>query len=117
MKFYRDVLDGPLYIVVVLISIVLIMAIIGFILERKKLAKEKQDKIVHVDVPVEPIPDIELKQPETIKQLNVEEMPKEESKPQVIDFTPDIDTSNVEENDIPEVSPIEIPDDEGENVL
>ena len=39
IKFFRDVLNGPLYIIVVLLSIILIMAIIGFMLERKQREK------------------------------------------------------------------------------
>ena len=41
VNFFRDVLNGPLYIVVVILSIIFIMAIIGFIMERKQ--KEKED--------------------------------------------------------------------------
>lgn len=45
IEFFRDVLDGPLYIVVVVISIIFIMAIIGFLMEKKKLEKEAKEKI------------------------------------------------------------------------
>ena len=52
IKFFRDVLDGPLYIVLVIIAIILIMAIIGFILERKQKLVEKQYQFAHVDATV-----------------------------------------------------------------
>lgn len=80
MKFFRDVLDGPLYIIVVVVAVILIMAIIGFILEKKKLAKEAQDKIATVDLPKNtgPVNVTNNKKPETIPVY--EEMPKEEEK-------------------------------------
>lgn len=49
MEFFRDVLDGPVYIALVIVCLILIMAIIGFIMERKKLEKEANSKIIHVD--------------------------------------------------------------------
>lgn len=52
IKFFRDVLDGPLYIVLVIVAIILIMAIIGFILERKQKLVEKQNQFAHVDATV-----------------------------------------------------------------
>ena len=48
MEFYRDVLNGPLYYIAVVVSVILIMAIIGFLMERKKLYKEAVGKIAHV---------------------------------------------------------------------
>ncbi len=77
MKFFRDVLDGPLYIIVAIVAIILIMAIIGFILEKKKIAKEQEDKIATVDLPKStgPVSVTNNKKPETIPVY--EEMPKE----------------------------------------
>ena len=49
VKFFRDVLSGPLYVIVLILSIILIMAIIGFILERKQREKAEKDKMVFVD--------------------------------------------------------------------
>lgn len=46
INFFRDTLDGGLYYVVVVICLILIMAIIGFIMEKAKLAKEESMKIV-----------------------------------------------------------------------
>ncbi len=48
IKFFRDFLSGPVYVVVLLISIVLIMAIIGYLMEKKQKADEANGKIVHV---------------------------------------------------------------------
>lgn len=80
MKFFRDVLDGPLYIIVVVVAVILIMAIIGFIMEKKKLAKEAQEKIATVELPKStgPVNVTNNKKPETIPVY--EEMPKEEEK-------------------------------------
>lgn len=79
MKFFRDVLDGPLYIIVAIISIILIMAILGFIMEKKKLAKEAQDKITTVDLPKNtgPVNVTNSNSNPEIKPVN-EEIPKEE---------------------------------------
>lgn len=59
MEFFRDVLDGPIYIALVIVCVILIMAIIGFIMERKKLEKEANSKIIHVEnmleSPVDPV--------------------------------------------------------------
>ena len=48
IEFFRDVLDGPLYYVVVVLAIIFIMAIIGFIMERKQLEKEAKGKVAFV---------------------------------------------------------------------
>lgn len=42
IEFFRDVLDGPLYFIIAVLAIIFIMAIIGFIMERKQ--KEQQVK-------------------------------------------------------------------------
>ena len=57
IHFFRDILDGPLYLIVAVVCIILIMAIIGFIMERKKLEKEEKEKKVVVDgtTPIEPV--------------------------------------------------------------
>ena len=60
IEFFRDVLDGPLYIIVTIFAIIFIMAIIGFLMERKKLEKEKKEHIAVVDTtvnvtPIEPV--------------------------------------------------------------
>lgn len=46
ISFFRDTLDGGLYYVVVVICLILIMAIIGFIMEKAKIAKEESEKTV-----------------------------------------------------------------------
>lgn len=51
IHFFRDVMDGPIYIVVLILSILAIMGIIGFIMERYKLRNEENSKIQVVDTP------------------------------------------------------------------
>lgn len=46
ISFFRDTLDGGLYYVIVVICLILIMAIIGFIMEKAKIAKEESEKTV-----------------------------------------------------------------------
>lgn len=55
IEFFRDVLDGPLYFIVVILSIIFIMAIIGFIMERKKFEQYEKNKVAFVsnDAPIE----------------------------------------------------------------
>lgn len=62
IHFFRDILDGPIYIVVVIISIILIMAIIGFMMERKRLEQEKKEKIVVIskETPVTPMEPVNI---------------------------------------------------------
>lgn len=67
IEFFRDVLNGPLYIVVTIVSVIFIMAIIGFIMERKKLEKEAKDKIAVVNNVVTPTP---------ISPVTVEQQPE-----------------------------------------
>lgn len=61
IEFFRDVLDGPLYIAITVLSIIFIMAIIGFLMERKKLEKEAKSKIAVISntedvvTPIEPV--------------------------------------------------------------
>lgn len=44
--FFRDFLDGWLYLFVSFLSLVFIMAILGFMMERKKLETEEKAKMV-----------------------------------------------------------------------
>lgn len=55
VNFFRDVLNGPLYIVVVILSIIFIMAIIGFIMERKQKEKEASSKVAFVSRNMQPV--------------------------------------------------------------
>ena len=48
VKFFRDVLSGPLYVVIVIVSIILIMAIIGYLMDKKQKADIENGKVVHV---------------------------------------------------------------------
>ena len=91
IKFFRDVLDGPLYIVITILSIIFIMAIIGFLMERKKLEKEAKKKIAVVDMPpmnqtqeVTPIEPVAVQaEQETIttaqQPVSISDLPQEES--------------------------------------
>jgi len=102
IEFFRDVLNGPLYIIVTIISIILIMAIIGFIMERKKLEKEAKNKIAVINnvpeiTPIEPVT-VQKEQevvptPQELQPIsNLTQAPEEipsaepEVKPQVIVF-------------------------------
>ena len=42
--FFRDFLDGPVYIIISILCIVFIMAIIGFMMERVQLEREKKNR-------------------------------------------------------------------------
>lgn len=48
ISFYRDFLDGTVYSVVALISVIFIIAIIGFMMEKIKAYKEEQAKIAYI---------------------------------------------------------------------
>jgi len=48
IEFFRDVLDGPLYFIIAIIALIFIMAIIGFIMERKQKEKEARGKVAFV---------------------------------------------------------------------
>ena len=110
MKFYRDVLDGPLYYIIALLAVILIMAIIGFLMERKKLFKEKENKIAHVDQDVAPIKEVEIEKNNddaVLVQPPVDTAPKPK---EVINFTPEVteEVNGVDENALESVS-TEIP--------
>lgn len=114
IHFFRDILDGPVYLIFVALNIIFIMAIIGFIMERKKLEKEEKDKIVVVKgtTPIEAVRTREVVLNTTNNQSNlvnnssdVQEEKESASNDdnikatdvaQVIDFgsTKDVDTEN-----------------------
>lgn len=48
VKFFRDTLNGPLYIVVVVICVILIFACIGYLAEKSINAKKEKEKYVDV---------------------------------------------------------------------
>lgn len=77
IEFFRDILDGPLYIGITIISIIFIMAIIGFLMERKKLEKEAKQKIAVVadTKPVTPVPPVTITQSAEILDKNVNTNP------------------------------------------
>ena len=68
IEFFRDFLDGPIYFVVAGISIILIMAIIGYLMEKSKLEQEEKNKRVTIGIsPIE-----EIKVQEHIVTNNIE---------------------------------------------
>lgn len=77
IEFFRDVLNGPLYIVTTIISIILIMAIIGFLMERKKLEKEAKNRMVVVNTTPEvtPIAPVTVQTEREITPVSVEPTP------------------------------------------
>ena len=49
--FFRDILNGPLYIVTTIISVILIMAIIGYLMEKKKIDRDLKSKVAVIETP------------------------------------------------------------------
>ena len=64
-----------IYIIVGIIAIILIMAIIGFIMERKKLEKEHNEEIAHISNPqtetVIPIQPVNLQENTVVETVNI----------------------------------------------
>lgn len=75
IHFFRDILNGPLYIVTTIISIIFIMAIIGYIMEKRKLEKKAKSQVTQINTEnVVPIPEVKIK--ETVTQpVNKEPQP------------------------------------------
>jgi len=53
IEFYRDVLDGPLYWIVLLVSLVLIMSIIGYVMDKRRIAKENENSAIDINNTIE----------------------------------------------------------------
>ena len=118
IHFFRDILDGPLYIALVVICIILIMSIIGFIMDRKKLEKEENEKRVVVGgiTPMDPVRTREVVlNTDTNTDTNVEiisnpltnpenNLPKEEI------FTIDSSNVQVDETVVDEISETKVED-------
>ncbi len=51
ITFFRDILDGPVYIVVTVICSILICACIGYLAEKRQLKKRKEEQYVDVSNP------------------------------------------------------------------
>ena len=77
IKFFRNTLSGPLYVIVAVLSIIFIMAIIGFIMERKKQEQEEEGRIAYIKN-AEPMEPVETKTVET--SIPVVEQPKVDNK-------------------------------------
>ena len=71
MKFYRDILNGPLYFIVAFIAIILIMAIIGYLMEKKQKEKEDMEKVIQVEITNDkgPVTLTENKAPVTVEKV------------------------------------------------
>ena len=107
IEFFRDVLDGPLYIIVTIFAIIFIMAIIGFLMERKKLEKERKEHIAVIDtsVDVAPIEPVEVVSEQPVFQNMVD------SQSTIINEQPIVDFQNtVVDNQVPlsEFNPVEV---------
>jgi len=61
IHFYRDILDGPLYFALSALSIMLIMALIGYIMETINGKKIEEESIEDIQLPLyKPEPDMKL---------------------------------------------------------
>ena len=104
VEFFRDVLDGPLYIAVVVLSIIFIMAIIGFLMERKKLEKEAKEKVAVISngsvvTPIQPVsievetemqpPVITIPETPSVSDTEKSDDPSEEKPPIIVFEDPD----------------------------
>lgn len=70
--FFRDFLDGPLYLVVAFFCLIFIMAILGFMMERKQLEKEEKNRMVILNNEnIKPDIDIPEEVPQAVPQSNV----------------------------------------------
>lgn len=70
IHFFRDILDGPVYIITTILAIIFIMAIIGYIMEKKKIAKELKEKTAVVDAEqVTPIDEVKVDANVTLDEL------------------------------------------------
>ena len=77
--FFANVLDGPLYYIVVIVSLIVIMAIIGFLMERNRIKQEKElvQRLEEIPVGKPTIP---------VSNTNLEN-PLQAKPSEVIDFT------------------------------
>ena len=82
IKFFRDILSGPVYIVVLIISVILIMAIIGYLLEKKQKQEEAEGKIAHVGRKVNKLEPMN-------QDINVSEIPSANDAPMQVNIEED----------------------------
>lgn len=83
IHFFRDILNGPLYIFTSILSIFFIMAIIGFLMERKKLEEERKAQIAVINKeiprtnpPVNPTPITPIAVEESIVDTSISSTPQ-----------------------------------------
>jgi len=94
IEFFRDFIDGPIYFVVVVICIILIMAIIGYLMEKKKLEQEEKNK--RVTLSVSPIEEVKVQEHVVTNniEVNVQTVPNPIIQSEQINQSNNIQTVN-----------------------
>lgn len=103
ITFFRDILDGPLYIVVAVISGILICSCIGYLAERsmiKKKEKEQYDK-EHFNVEENPTQEVRIEE----KEISLNAVPDPQEPMETVQIENNIDP-NIVQQAIPEMTNI-----------
>lgn len=103
MEFFRDFLDGPLYIVVVVIAVILIMAIIGYFMEKNQNEAKLKSKVAEINdnstVSSSAVSSTPIENIETVQSLNESSVTNAEI-PDVLNF--DAISESLEKKDAPQ---------------
>lgn len=103
MEFFRDFLDGPLYIVVVVIAVILIMAIIGYFMEKNQNEAKLKSKVAEINdnstVSNSAVSSTPIENIETVQSLNESSVTNAEI-PDVLNF--DAISESLEKKDAPQ---------------
>ena len=104
VKFFRDTLNGPLYIVVVVICVILIFACIGYLAEKSINAKKEKEKYADVKsddvVNVKPLEEVNNVTPSVSEVVNApssgvgQEVVQQEAVQEVVSTPPLNDNTN-----------------------
>ena len=104
VKFFRDTLNGPLYIVVVVICVILIFACIGYLAEKSINAKKEKEKYANVKsddvVNVKPLEEVNNVTPSVSEVVNApssgvgQEVVQQEAVQEVVSTPPLNDNTN-----------------------
>lgn len=104
VKFFRDTLNGPLYIVVVVICVILIFACIGYLAEKSINAKKEKEKYADVKsddvVNVKPLEEVNNVTSSVFEEGSVpssgvsQEVGQQEAVQEVVPTTPLNDNTN-----------------------
>ena len=104
VKFFRDTLNGPLYIVVVVICVILIFACIGYLAEKSINAKKEKEKYANVKsddvVNVKPLEEVNNVTPSVSEGVNApssgvsQEVVQQEAVQEVVSTPPLNDNTN-----------------------